>query len=44
MYSAPFDSNTDQFQNFEDALSEIVTMTMALKSDLDKSDLRPEFV
>jgi hypothetical protein len=49
MYSTPFDGSTDplldpQFQQFETALLEIVTKTVALKSELDRFDLAPTFV
>jgi hypothetical protein len=49
MYSTPFNNNINplldpEFQQFETALSEIVTKTMALKSELDKFDLAPTFV
>ena len=49
MYSTPFDGNNNpllypKFQHFETALSEIVTKAVALKSELNKSDMRPTFV
>jgi acetolactate synthase regulatory subunit len=46
MYSTPSSGALldPKFQHFETCLAEIVTKTVALKADLDGSDLRPTFV